>query len=58
MQFVLDTPSWLLLRHNDRITSFSVCLKIQSPVNCSTRAEVRVNSTLHADFLSCFLTAK
>ncbi|RQM20804.1 hypothetical protein B5M09_010255, partial [Aphanomyces astaci] len=37
-----------------RITSFSVCLKIQSPVNRSTRAEVRVNSNLHADFLSCF----
>ncbi|RHY27172.1 hypothetical protein DYB25_012866 [Aphanomyces astaci] len=58
MQFVPDTPSWLLLRHNDRITSFSVYLKIQSPVNRSTRAEVRVNSNLHADFLSCFLTAK
>ncbi|ETV85371.1 hypothetical protein H257_03129 [Aphanomyces astaci] len=54
MQFVPDTPSWLLLRHNDRVTSFSVCLKIQSPVsvNRSTRAEVRVNSILHADFLS------
>ncbi|RHZ28605.1 hypothetical protein DYB37_012293 [Aphanomyces astaci] len=38
MQFVPDTPSWLLLRCNDRITSFSVCLKIQSraSVNRST----------------------
>ncbi|ETV85384.1 hypothetical protein H257_03141 [Aphanomyces astaci] len=36
----------LLLRHNDRIMSFSVCLKIQSPasVNRSTRAKIRVNS--------------
>ncbi|RLO11752.1 hypothetical protein DYB28_006488, partial [Aphanomyces astaci] len=51
-QFVPDTPSWLLLQLNGRITSFSVCLKIQSPVNHSTRAEVRVNSILHADFLS------
>ncbi|RHZ12815.1 hypothetical protein DYB31_011308 [Aphanomyces astaci] len=46
MQFVPDTPSYLLLRHNDPIMSFSVCLKIQNPasVNRSTRAEVRVNS--------------
>ncbi|ETW03317.1 hypothetical protein H310_04814 [Aphanomyces invadans] len=55
MQFVPDTPTWLLLRHNDRATSFAVCLKIQSPGLSMrhTRAEVRVNSILHADFLSC-----
>ncbi|RHY68247.1 hypothetical protein DYB34_007874 [Aphanomyces astaci] len=43
---VLTTLQLLLLRHNDRIMSFSVCLKIQSPasVNRSTRAKIRVNS--------------
>ncbi|RHZ02600.1 hypothetical protein DYB31_015499 [Aphanomyces astaci] len=48
---VLTTSQLLLLRHNDRIMSFSVCLKIQSPasVNRSTRAKIRVNSILHSD---------
>ncbi|KAF0682933.1 Aste57867_24946 [Aphanomyces stellatus] len=53
MQLVPDSPTWLLLRHNDRLTSFTVCMKILAPTeNRNTRAEVRVNSILHADFLA------
>ncbi|CAK4653848.1 hypothetical protein LEN26_000017 [Aphanomyces euteiches] len=54
MQFVPDSPTWLLLRHNDRLASFSICLKILNS-QCesrNSRAEVRVNSIIHADFLS------
>ncbi|KDO34798.1 hypothetical protein SPRG_00859 [Saprolegnia parasitica CBS 223.65] len=53
MQFVPDSPSWLLLRHNDRITAFNVCTRLlQSDALVQSRAEVRVNSILHADVLS------
>ncbi|OQS03168.1 Major Facilitator Superfamily (MFS) [Thraustotheca clavata] len=53
MQFVPDSPAWLLLRHNDRVTSYNICVKIlHRDEHVTSRAEVRVNSILHADVLS------
>ncbi|OQR97924.1 Major Facilitator Superfamily (MFS) [Achlya hypogyna] len=53
MQFVPDSPSWLLLRHDDRVTSYNVCVKLLQPAPpVASRAELRVNSILHADVLS------